>query len=164
MLYHCQGFVNKLCFITFSSIDELIMITVRTRKKIGMLQQQLAGVKEQNFIVALGQNFLNFVEKHSVDGQHNDSILYSRMTKAVKNEDYLEIEKLFSKIELFGTYDNVTLLTTKYKNVKTAVGNAFNGTVYEGRPDEQGEIQKIAKHTCAFCSPEGDEVLKKLLA
>ncbi len=140
------------------------MITVRTRRTIGMMQQQFAGVKEQNFIIALGQNFLNFVEKHSVDEHHSESILYSRMAKAVKNEDYLEIERLFSKIELFGTYDNVTLLTTKYKNVRSAVGNAFNGTVYEGRPDEQSEIQKIANHTCAFCSPEGDEVLKKLLA
>lgn len=140
------------------------MITVRTRNKMGMMQQQFAGAKEQNFIIELGQNFLNFVEKHSSEEQHHESILFARMSKAVKNQDYLEIERLFSKIVLFGTYDNETKLTTKYKNVTSAVGNAFNGTVYEGRPDEQSEIQKIATHTCTFCSPEGDEVLRKLLA
>ena len=140
------------------------MITVRTRRKIGMTQQQYAGIKEEKFIISLGQNFLNFVEKHSTDNQHIESILYARMTKAVNNRDYLEIERLFSKIQIFGTYDDVTQLTPKYKNVRSAVGNAFNGTVYEGRPDEQHEIERIVSHTCAICSTEGNEMLKQLLA
>lgn len=140
------------------------MITVRIRKKMGMTQQQFAGIKEQNFVMELGQNFLNFVEKHSTEDQHTESILYARMSKAVKNEDYLEIERLFSVIQVFGTYNKETQIITKFKNITSAVGNAFNGTVYEGRPDEKNEIDRIVSHTCAICSPAGNEILKKLLA
>lgn len=140
------------------------MITVRTRRKVGMSQQQLNGAKEEEFILGLGQNFLDFIEKYSAEGQCSDSILLDRMTEAVKDKNLTEITRLFSVIQVFGTYDKVTMVTTKYKNVKSAVGNAFNGTVYEGKPDEQSEIQRIVAHTCAICSPQGNDILEKLLA
>ena len=140
------------------------MITVRTRRKIGLMQQQYTGVKEENFMVSLGQNFLDFVDKYSEAGQCVDSVLYGKMSDAVKNRNYEEIEKIFSTIQVFGTYDKVTLLTTKYKNTKSAVGNAFNGTVFEGTADEQSELDRIVAHTCGMCSPQGDSMLEKMLA
>ena len=139
------------------------MITVRTRRKIGMIQQQLGGNKEEAFIVDLGQNFLSFVEMHS-EGDINDSILYNKMTEAVKARDYKAIEKMFSTIQVFGTYDKISRITTKYKNVSSAVGNSFNGTVFEGHADEKAELERIVAHTCGMCSPKGNEFLEKLLA
>ena len=140
------------------------MITVRTRRKIGMTQQQLGGTKEEAFIVNLGQNFIDFVDKYSEKGQCDDSLLYDKMTEFVKNRDYENIEKLFTTIQVFGTYDKITQFTTKYKTVKSAVGNAFNGTVFEGGPDEKKELDRIVAHTCGMCSAEGDEFVEKALA
>ena len=140
------------------------MITVRTRRKIGMTQQQYGGVKEEAFMVSLGQNFLDFIDKYGQDGQCDDSLLYDKMKEAVKSRDYKEIEKLFASIQVFGTYDRITQLTTKYKNVKSAVGNAFNGTVFEGTPDEKTELDRIVAHTCGMCTAQGNEYIEKLLA
>ncbi|SHI59071.1 hypothetical protein [Pseudobutyrivibrio xylanivorans] len=140
------------------------MITVRTRRKIGMTQQQLGGTKEEAFIISLGQNFIDFVDKYSEDGQCEDSLLYEKMSEYVKNKDYENIKKLFSTIQVFGTYDKVTQFTTKYKTVKSAVGNAYNGTMLEGGADEKTELDRIVAHTCGMCSPKGDEFLAKLLA
>jgi hypothetical protein len=140
------------------------MITVRTRRKIGMMQQQLGGTKEEAFIISLGQNFIDFVDKYSEDGRCEDSLLYEKMSEYVKNKDYENIEKLFSTIQVFGTYDKVTQFTTKYKTVKSAVGNAYNGTMLEGGADEKTELNRIVAHTCGMCSPKGDEFLAKLLA
>ncbi len=140
------------------------MITVRTRRKIGMTQQQYNGTKEANFILGLGQNFLDFIDKYSLTDKCENSFLYGKMSKAVDDKDYEEIERIFSTVQVFGTYDDVTMLTTKYKSVKSAVGNALNGTVYEGRADEQSEIERIVNHTCGLCSPKGNEMLEKMLA
>ena len=130
------------------------MITVRTRRRLGMTQQQLGGTKEEAFMISLGQNFLDFIDKYGEDGQCDDSLLYDKMAEAVKAKDYKEIEKLFSKIQVFGTYDRITQLTTKYKNVRSAVGNAFNGTIFD----------RIVAHTCGMCTAQGNEYLEKLLA
>ncbi|MBQ7147981.1 MAG: hypothetical protein IJR96_04445 [Pseudobutyrivibrio sp.] len=140
------------------------MITVRTRRKIGMTQQQYNGTKEANFILGLGRNFLDFIDKYSLTDKCENSFLYGKMSKAVDDKDYEEIERIFSTVQVFGTYDDVTMLTTKYKSVKSAVGNALNGTVYEGRADEQSEIERIVNHTCGLCSPQGNEMLEKMLA
>ncbi|MBR5637453.1 MAG: hypothetical protein IKW81_11045 [Pseudobutyrivibrio sp.] len=140
------------------------MITVRTRKRVGMMQQQLGGVKEEAFMISLGQNFLDFIDKYSEEGQCVDSLLYGKISQLVKDRDFEGIEKVFETLQVFGTYDKVTQLTTKYKNTKSAVGSTYNGTVFEGRPDEKNEIERIVAHTCGLCSPEGDEFLGKLLA
>ncbi|MDC7277978.1 hypothetical protein NXH64_00540 [Butyrivibrio fibrisolvens] len=140
------------------------MITVRTRRKLGMTQQQLGGFKEEAFIVSLGQNFIDFVDKYSENGQCEESLLYDKMNEYVKAKDYKNIEKLFSTIQVFGTYDKVTQFTTKYKTVKSAVGNAYNGTLLEGGADEKAELDRIVAHTCGMCSAQGDEFLGKLLA
>ena len=140
------------------------MITVRTRRKLGMTQQQLGGFKEEAFIVSLGQNFIDFVDKYSENGQCEESLLYDKMNEYVKAKDYKNIEKLFSTIQVFGTYDKVTQFTTKYKTVKSAVGNAYNGTLLEGGADEKAELDRIVAHTCGMCSAQGNEFLGKLLA
>ncbi|SFN50680.1 hypothetical protein SAMN04487831_101469 [Pseudobutyrivibrio sp. UC1225] len=140
------------------------MITVRTRKKIGMTQQQLGGTKEEAFVVDLAQNFIDFVKKYSEDYQYESSLLYGKMSEYVKAKDSENIQKLFSTIQVFGTYDKITQFTTKYKTVKSASGNAFNGTVFEGGPDEKAELERIVAHTCGMCSEKGDEFLGKLLA
>lgn len=140
------------------------MITVRTRRKIGMTQQQLGGTKAEAFLVSLGQNFIDFVDKYSEDGQGADSLLYGKMKEYVKEKDTDNIQKLFSSIQVFGTYDKITQFTMKYKTVKSASGNAFNGTIFEGGPDEKAELERIVAHTCGMCSPKGDEFLGKLLA
>lgn len=140
------------------------MITVRTRRKLGMAQQQLGGIKEEAFIVSLGQNFIDFIDKYSENGQCEESLLYDKMNEYVKAKDYKNIEKLFSTIQVFGTYDKVTQFTTKYKTVKSAVGNAYNGTLLEGGADEKAELDRIVAHTCGMCSAQGDEFLGKLLA
>ena len=140
------------------------MITVRTRKRIGMMQQQLTGVKEEAFMLSLGQNFLDFIDKYSEEGQCDNSLLYDKVAELVKAKDYQGIEKVFTALQVFGTYDKVTLLTTKYKNSRSAVGNTFNGTVFEGLPDEKNELERIVAHTCGMCSSEGNEFVEKLLA
>lgn len=146
-------------------VEELIMITVRTRKRVGMMQQQLSGVKEEAFMLGLGQNFLDFVDKYSEEGQQcADSLLYNKVAEFVKNKDYEGIENIFTGLQVFGTYDKITQLTTKYKNTRSAVGSTYNGTVFEGRPDEKTEIERIVAHTCGLCSPQGDEFVGKLLA
>ena len=140
------------------------MITVRTRRKIGMTQQQLGGSKEDAFIVDLGQNFINFVDKYSEDNQYEDSLLYDKMNEYVKAKDTDNIQKLFATIQVFGTYDKITQFTTKYKTVKSASGNAYNGTIFEGGPDEKTELERIVSHTCGMCSAKGDEFIGKLFA
>ena len=140
------------------------MITVRTKRKIGMMQQQLGGNKEEAFIISLGQNFLDFVNKYSEHEGFDNSILYAKVEQLVKDKDYKGIEEVFKNIQVFGTYDKVTMLTTKYKNVKSAVGLAYNGTVLEGNVDEKEELSRIVAHTCGLCSPQGDEFVEKMLA
>ncbi|SCZ79341.1 hypothetical protein [Pseudobutyrivibrio xylanivorans] len=140
------------------------MITVRTRRKLGMTQQQLGGFKEEAFIVSLGQNFIDFVDKYSEKGQCEESLLYDKMNEYVKAKDYKNIEKLFSTIQVFGTYDKVTQFTTKYKTVKSSIGHAYNGTLLEGGAEEKAELDRIVAHTCGMCSAQGDEFLGKLLA
>ena len=140
------------------------MITVRQRKRIGMTQQQLNGVKEESFLLSLGQNFLDFVDKYSEEGQCEGSLLYETVAQLVKEKDYAGIEKVFTGLQVFGTYDRITELTIKYKNSRSAVGSTYNGTVYEGRPDEQKELERIISHTCGLCSPQGNEFIEKLLA
>ena len=66
------------------------MITVRTRRKIGMTQQQYNGTKEANFILGLGQNFLDFIDKYSLTDKCENSFLYGKMSKAVYDKDYEE--------------------------------------------------------------------------
>lgn len=140
------------------------MITVRKKRKLGMTTQQLAGIKKEAFLVDLGKNFLDFVEKYSKEDNFNDSLLYEKMAEAVKAKDYKSIEKMFSIIQVFGTYDRIAQTTVKYKNLQSAVGNAFNGTVFEGHADEKNELDRIIAHTCGMCSPKGDEFLEKILA
>lgn len=140
------------------------MITVRTKKKIGMGQMQLTGRQEENFVVSLGQDLLDFVEKYSEVEDYESSLLYATVDTYVKNKDVDGIKKLFKGLQLFGTYDKNTGFTTKYKNISTACGLTYNGTVYEGRPDEQSELERIVAHTCAMCSKQGDEFVEKLLA
>ena len=140
------------------------MITVRTKKKIGMGQMQLTGRQEENFVVSLGQDLLDFVEKYSEVEDYESSLLYATVDTYVKNKDVDGIKKLFKGLQLFGTYDKNTGFTTKYKNISTACGLTYNGTVYEGRPDEQSELERIVAHTCTMCSKQGDEFVEKLLA
>ncbi len=140
------------------------MITVRTKKRIGMGQIQLAGHQEENFVINLGQSLLDFVEKYSEEEDYESSILYGTVGELVQNKDTDGIKKLFKNIQVFGTYDKVTGMTTKYKNISTACGLTYNGTVFEGRPDEKTELDRIVSHTCAMCSKQGDEFIGKLLA
>ena len=140
------------------------MITVRTRKRIGMTQQQLNGVKEESFMLSLAQNFLAFIDKYGEEAQCEDSLLYEKVSQLVKDKDYEGIAKVFTGLQVFGTYDKITELTIKYKNSRSAVGSTYNGTVYEGRPDEQKELERIVAHTCGLCSVESNEFVEKLLA
>ena len=140
------------------------MITVRTKRRIGMAQQVLSGSQEENFIISLGQNFLEFFNKYCTQDNYEESRIYSTVEQLVKDRDAEGIKKVFSSLQIFGTYDNVTQLTTKYKNISTACGLTYNGTVYEGRTDEQTELERIISHTCAMSTPEGDEFIGKLLA
>ena len=141
------------------------MITVRTRKKVGgMTQQQLAGVQEERFIACMAQNFLDFVDKYGEDCHREDSILYDKVSQLLNDKDYNGLEKVFSTVQVFGTYDKITQNIIKYKNSRSAVGNTYNGTVIEGGPDEQSELNRIVAHTCTMCSPEGNAFLEKLLA
>ena len=140
------------------------MITVRTRRKLGMGQLQLHGAQEEGFIITLGQNFLDFVDKYSEFENYDSSTLYIKMKEFVDNKDVEGIKDLFQSLQVFGTYDKVTDLTTKYKNISTACGLTFNGTVYEGRADEQKELDRIVSHTCTLCSVEGEEYVEKLFA
>ncbi len=140
------------------------MITVRTRRRIGMMQQQLGGNKEQAFVLSLGQNFLDFIDKYSEVEDYSNSLLYTKMEELIKAEDYKGVEAVFEKLQIFGTYDKVTQFTTKYKNVSSAVGRTFNGTVFEGHVDEKAELERIVAHTCGLCSSKGNEFVEKMLA
>ncbi len=140
------------------------MITVRTKRKIGMAQQVLSGGQEESFVLGLGQNFLDFVDKYSNDEAHEESLLYTKMKGLVGDKDYDGIKSLLSSIQVFGTYDKYNERTIKYKNIVTACGNTYNGTVYVGTADEQSEIERIVAHTCGMCSPAANEMVGKLLA
>ncbi|MCR5415583.1 MAG: hypothetical protein K6E79_02160 [Pseudobutyrivibrio sp.] len=135
------------------------MITVRTKRKIGMQQQQLGGHKEEAFVISLGQNFLNFIEKYSEEKSYEDTALYNKVADLVKEKDYKSIEKVFKGLQLFGTYDEVTKMTTKYKNISTACGLTYNGTVLEGHADQKVELDKIVAHTFSLFSEEDEEKL-----
>ena len=140
------------------------MITVRTRRKIGMMQQQLSGAKEEDFLLTLGQNFLEFIHRYGTDNSYADSLICTKIAEYVKDKNYAAISDLFAGLQVFGTYDKYTQLTTKYKIVSSAVGRNFNGTVFEGRPDEQSELNRIIAHTCGMCTEQGTEFVEKLLA
>ncbi len=140
------------------------MITVRTKRKIGMTQQQLGGTKEEAFLIGLAQNVLDFIDKYSDNHDYEDSLLYSKLSALVKEKDYAGIDKILSTLQIFGSYDKISQITIKYKNSTSAVGRTYNGTVFEGRPDEKKELERIVAHTCALCSSEGSEYLGKLLA
>ncbi|MCR4568064.1 MAG: hypothetical protein K5769_08425 [Pseudobutyrivibrio sp.] len=140
------------------------MITVRTRRKLGTTQQQLGGNKESVFIVSLGQNFLDFIDKYAPSEDYESSLLYSRVEQLVEDKDYKGLEQIFIKLKVFGTYDKITTRITKYKNISTAVGLTYNGTVFEGLSDEKAELEKIVAKTCSLCGPEGDEFFEKNLA
>ena len=140
------------------------MITVRTRRKIGMSQQVLTGRQEEGFVIGLGQNLLDFVNKYSDKDDYEASRLYATVEELVKAKDADGLKDLLSSIQVFGTYDKVTNLTTKYKNISTACGLTYNGTVYDGSADEKSELDRIISHTCTMCSSEGDEFMEKILA
>ena len=140
------------------------MITVRTRRKIGMSQQVLTGRQEEGFVIGLGQNLLDFVNKYSDKDDYEASRLYATVEELVKAKDADGLKNLLSSIQVFGTYDKVTNLTTKYKNISTACGLTYNGTVYDGSADEKSELDRIISHTCTMCSSEGDEFMEKILA
>lgn len=140
------------------------MITVRTRRKIGMSQQVLTGRQEVEFVIGLGQNLLDFVNKYSDKDDYEASRLYATVEELVKAKDADGLKDLLSSIQVFGTYDKVTNLTTKYKNISTACGLTYNGTVYDGSADEKSELDRIISHTCTMCSSEGDEFMEKILA
>lgn len=140
------------------------MITVRTRRKSFMTQEQFAGKREAEFILSLGRNFLAFVDRYSDSEDYEASKLYSTVENLVKENDVEGIRKVLASIQVFGTYDKVAKITTKYKNIITAVGPTYNGTVYYENPDEKNELDRIISHTCSLCSPDGDEQLGNLLA
>ena len=141
------------------------MITVRTRRKIGMSQQILTGRQEESFVLGLGQNLLEFINKYSEeDDDYESSRLYATVDQLVKDKDVEGLKKVLSSIQIFGTYDKVSQLTTKYKNISTACGLTYNGTIYEGTSDEKTELERIITHTCTLCSSEGDEFMDKILA
>lgn len=140
------------------------MITVRTRRKSFMTQEQLAGRHEAEFILSLGKNFLAFVDRYSDSDDYETSALYSTIENLVKENDVEGIRKILASIQVFGTYDKVSKITTKYKNITTAVGLTYNGTVYFENPDEKNELEQIITRTCSLCSPDGDEQLGNLLA
>ncbi|WP_294239371.1 hypothetical protein [Pseudobutyrivibrio sp.] len=140
------------------------MITVRTRRKSFMTQEQFAGRREAEFILSLGRNFLAFVDRYSDSEDYEASKLYSTVENLVKENDVEGIRKVLASIQVFGTYDKVAKITTKYKNIITAVGPTYNGTVYYENPDEKNELDRIISHTCSLCSPDGDEQLGNLLA
>ena len=140
------------------------MITVRTRRKSFMTQEQFAGRRETEFILSLGRNFLAFVDRYSDSEDYEASKLYSTVENLVKENDVEGIRKVLASIQVFGTYDKVAKITTKYKNIITAVGPTYNGTVYYENPDEKNELDRIISHTCSLCSPDGDEQLGNLLA
>ena len=140
------------------------MITVRTRRKLGTVQEQLGGDKESLFIVNLGQNLLDFIDRYAETEDYESSLLYSKVGQMVEEKDYKGLEQVFINLKVFGTYDKITTRITKYKNISTAVGLTYNGTVFESLSDERAEIAKIAAQTCAMCSPEGDEILADKLA
>ncbi len=139
------------------------MITVRTRRKLGMLQHQIGGNKEAAFVINLGQNFLDFVDKYSEDDGANESLLYTRVSELVEAKDYKGLERVFRTIQVFGTYDRVSMRTIKYKNVHSAVGLTYNGTVFEGLVEEKEELSRIVAHTCRLCTKEGDDFLINML-
>ena len=140
------------------------MITVRTRRKLGIVQEQLGGDKESLFIVNLGQNLLDFIDRYAQNEDYEYSLLYSKVGQLVEDKDYKGLEKIFMTLQVFGTYDKITTRITKYKNISTAVGLTYNGTVFEGFADEKIELEKIVAKTCSMCSPEGDKLFEKHLA
>jgi hypothetical protein len=129
-----------------------------------MTQEQFAGRREAEFILSLGRNFLAFVDRYSDSEDYEASKLYSTVENLVKENDVEGIRKVLASIQVFGTYDKVAKITTKYKNIITAVGPTYNGTVYYENPDEKNELDRIISHTCSLCSPDGDEQLGNLLA
>ncbi|SDB06090.1 hypothetical protein SAMN02910298_00158 [Pseudobutyrivibrio sp. YE44] len=140
------------------------MITIRTRRKLGMLQHQIGGNKEASFVISLGQNFLDFVDKYSEDEYSTNSVLYKKIEELVEAKDYKALEHIFKTIQVFGTYDRVSMKTIKYKNVKSAVGLTYNGTVFEGFDEEKDELSRIVAHTCKLCSAVGDEYMENMLS
>ncbi len=140
------------------------MITVRTRRKLGIVQEQLGGDKESLFIVNLGQNLLDFIDKYAQTEDYESSVLYSKVGQMVEDKDYKGLEDVFMTLQVFGTYDRITTRITKYKNISTAVGLTYNGTVFEGFSDEKADLEKIVAHTCGLCGPKGDEMLADKLA